>query len=83
MVYINDPKFSDSLSGANSADPDQTAGLLGEQSDQGLHCLFFHLHLFQVYMYVNANLRVITINFKGVRILGILQYTLPHIVPFS
>ena len=35
----------------NSADPDQTvpgSSLLrvGDQSDQGLHCLLFHLHHF-------------------------------------
>ena len=42
--YRNDPKFSDKQVWANSADPDQTA--LEEQSDQGLHCLLFHLHLF-------------------------------------
>ena len=33
--YRNDPKVSDKRSG-------QT----GEQSDLGLHCLLFHLHLF-------------------------------------
>ena len=37
--YRNDPKFSDRQVWANSADPDQ------EQSDQGLHCLQFPLHL--------------------------------------
>ena len=42
--YCNDPKFLDKQVWANSADPDQTA--LEEQSDQGLHCLLFHLHLF-------------------------------------
>ena len=42
--YRNDPKFPDKQVWANSADPDQTA--LEEQSDQGLHCLLFHLHLF-------------------------------------
>ena len=47
-LYRNDPKFSDKQVWANSADPDQTAPLLllEEQSDQGLHCLLFHLHLF-------------------------------------
>ena len=35
--YHNDPKFSDRLVLANSADPD----------DQGLHCLLFHLLLFE------------------------------------
>ena len=39
----NDPKFSDRLVWANSADPDQIASV---GSDQGLHCLLFHLHLF-------------------------------------
>ena len=34
---------------ANSADPDQTALLLEEQSDQGLHCLLFHLHHLEVF----------------------------------
>ena len=34
-------KFSDRQALANSADPDQTA----LQSDQGLHCLPFHLDL--------------------------------------
>ena len=32
-------KFLDKYVWANSADPE-------EQSDQGLHCLLFHLHLF-------------------------------------
>ena len=36
-VYRNDPKFSDRQFWANSVE---------EQSDQGLHCLLFHLHLF-------------------------------------
>ena len=38
-AYRNDPKFSDTQALANSADQDQTA-----PSDQGLHCLSFHLH---------------------------------------
>ena len=42
--YRNDPKFSDRKVWANSTDPDQTAP--EEQSDQGLHCLLFHLHHF-------------------------------------
>ena len=42
MGYHNDPKFSDIKVWANSADPDQTAPI----SDQGLHCLLFHRHLF-------------------------------------
>ena len=40
-IYRNVPKFSDRQVWANSADPDQTA----PQSDQGLHCLQFPLHL--------------------------------------
>ena len=44
-LYRNDPKFSDSQLWANSANPDKTAPL-EEQSDQGLHCLQFCLHLF-------------------------------------
>ena len=38
-TYRNDPKFLDRLIWANSADPEK-------QSDQGLYCLLFHLHLF-------------------------------------
>ena len=41
VSYHYDPKFSDRLIWANSADPDQTA-----PSDQGLHCLLFKRHLF-------------------------------------
>ena len=48
--YCNDPMFSDTCVRAVSADSDQTAPLirllLEEQSDQGLHCLLFHLHRF-------------------------------------
>ena len=44
LNYYNDPKFSDIQVGVNSAD--QIRLLLEEQSDQGLHCLLFHLHLF-------------------------------------
>ena len=43
MYYHNDPKFSDKQSWANSGDHDQTSPK--EQSDQGLHCLQFPLHL--------------------------------------
>ena len=39
-MYHNYPKFSDRQVWANSAD-------LEEQSDQGLHCLLFHLLLFE------------------------------------
>ena len=42
--YRNDPKFSDSLVWANSADLDQ-------QSDQGLHCLQYCLHLLEALLY--------------------------------
>ena len=38
-MYRNDPKFSDRQVRAKSAH-------LVEQSDQGLHCLLFHLHVF-------------------------------------
>ena len=48
LVNRNDLKFSDRQVWANSADPDQTAPLLlEEQSDQGIHCLLFHLHRFE------------------------------------
>ena len=40
-----DPKFSDRQVWANSADPDQTAPR-SSPSNQGLHCLLFHLHVF-------------------------------------
>ena len=43
--YRNVPKFWDRQVWANSADPDQTAHQ--EQSDQGLHCLQFPLHLLE------------------------------------
>ena len=44
LQYRNGPKFSDRLVWASSADQDRM--LLEEQSDQGLHCLLFNLHLF-------------------------------------
>ena len=43
--YRNDLKFLDGQVLANTADPDQTAPRGVEQSDQGLHCLQFRLHL--------------------------------------
>ena len=51
FYYPNDPKFSDRKVWANSANSDQTTPkgakpLLKEQSDQGLHCLLFHLNHF-------------------------------------
>ena len=49
-MYSNDPKFSDRQVWANSVGPDQTApeGAWKEQSDQGLHCLPFQLHLLDI-----------------------------------
>ena len=45
--YRNYPKFSDRYVRSNSEDPYQTAPLLlHEQSAQGLHCLLFHLQVF-------------------------------------
>ena len=40
----NDPKFSDRQVWANSVDSDQ------EQTDQGLHCLIFCLHLLHIFL---------------------------------
>ena len=54
ILYHNDPKFSDGQVLANSADPDQT--ILEEQSDQGLHCLQFHLHLLDAWFKSRATL---------------------------
>ena len=42
VCYRNVPKFSDRQIWANSADP--------EQSDQGLHCLQFPLHLLDAFL---------------------------------
>ena len=44
------PKFSDRYNWANSAD------LLEEQSDQGLHCLQFPLHLLDALLYSKSTL---------------------------
>ena len=44
-TYPNDPKFSDRHIWANSVDPDR------EQSDQGLHCLPYRLHLLDALFY--------------------------------
>ena len=44
--------------------------LLEEQSDQGLHCLSFHLHLLAKFFHGKAsllNFRMITAKFFGVR----------------
>ena len=45
LDYHNDPKVSDRKTWANSIDTDQTAQ--EKQSDLGLHCLPFCLHLFK------------------------------------
>ena len=48
--------------------------LFEEQSDQGLHCLQFHLHLLEALQYGKAscsNFRVITTNFSYVQIFRI------------
>ena len=54
--YRNDPKFSDRQVWANSADRDQTAPLGAEQSDPGIHCLLFNLHLLETFLYCKTNL---------------------------
>ena len=51
--YRNDLKFSDRQFWANSVDPDQSAP---RQSDQGLHCLPFCLHLLNALLYGRATL---------------------------
>ena len=61
QYYHNNPKFSDRQVWANSVDLDQT--VRQEQSDQGLHCLPFHLHIW-VHYSVESN---------RVQILGWLQ----------
>ena len=47
LGYCNDPMFSEDRSG-------QT--VLAEQSDQGLHCLQFCLHLLEALIYDEASL---------------------------
>ena len=52
---------------------------LEEQSDQGLHCLQFRLHLLDALLYSKAslfNFRVITANFLGVQIFR--SFTVTH-----
>ena len=45
--------------------------LLEEQSDQGLHCLPFYLHLFKVSHYHRSlNLRVLTVKLVGAQTFG-------------
>ena len=48
--------------------------LLEEQSDQGLHCLLFHLHLFPKVSHLCLNFRLITAKFLESENLGILRY---------
>ena len=54
VKYRYDPKSSDRYVWANSADPDQIAPRLEEQSDQGLHCLQFWLHLLGALLFGKA-----------------------------
>ena len=61
--HSNDPKFSDKLVRANSADPDH---FLEEQSDQGLHCLLVHLHLFDEKPYGLASLFELRVDYSKV-----------------
>ena len=49
------PKLADRQVWANSADLDQTAPR--EQSDQGLHCLQFRLHLLDSLLYGRATVQ--------------------------
>ena len=46
IEYLNDPKFFGQI-GLRQTVQTQIRLLLEEQSDQGLHCLLFHLHLFE------------------------------------
>ena len=50
--------------------------LLEDQSDQGLHCLQFHLHLFDEIPYdlASLNFRKITAKFLASENLGTLRY---------
>ena len=66
LKYRNVPKFSD---GYNWTVYTQIR-LLEEQSDQGLHCLPFRLHLLDIRSMVKppcSNFRVITAIFSGVQ----------------
>ena len=51
LNYHYDPRLLDRQVRTNSVDPDQTAP--SEQSDQGLHCLPFRLHLLEALLYGN------------------------------
>ena len=75
-IYRNDPKFSVRYAWANSVDPDQTAPLGEEQSDQGLHCLPFRLHRLDLLLYGephNSNFTLSTKNFWVSEYLGNLR----------
>ena len=68
-VYHNNPKFSDSL--GNQCRPTE------KQSDQGLHCLVFRLHLLHIKFNGKAmfsTLRIITAIFRVSEFLGFLRY---------
>ena len=56
--YCNVTKFLDRQVWANSADPDQT---VQEQSDQGLHCLQFPLHLLDALLVSKAKVALLNI----------------------
>ena len=53
LIYCNNHKFSDR---SGQTVQTQIRLLLEEQSDQGLHCLLFHLHLFGEIPYGLASL---------------------------
>ena len=75
--YRNDPKCLDRQIWANS--PDQ---ILKEQSDQGLHCLPFRLHLLDALPYGKATLLQFSGDcrklFQGSEFLGTLWYSVTH-----
>ena len=79
-MYHNDPRFSTTRVWAYSVDPDQTASVDSdqtapkEQSDRGLHCLPFCLHLLDALLIGKANFRLITANFSVSECLGILWH---------
>ena len=54
LFYRNDPKFLGRQVWENSVDPDQSSKIRVEQSDQGLHCLSFHLHVLDALLYVKT-----------------------------
>ena len=67
--YRNDSSFQTDRSGQTVQT--QIRQLLEEQSDQGLHCLQFRLHLLNALFYGKAslfNFRVTITNFSGVQI---------------